>query len=367
MPKIFRQAMLWWFALGLAFLAWIFGAAWQPKQTTVSPQTTLPALSAKLDATSVSGISSGAYMAGQFQMAQAKIVTGAAIIAGGPYGCSESVFADAMPGPGTAFLNLGKAMNGCMLDRLGAWGVADPVKLTEKAKQRADKNEIDSLADVVSDRVYLFSGTADQTVVPSIVRRAAEFYAKVGLPPANIKFIDQLPAGHAFVTENAGNECAKSGAPYVVDCDYDQAGELLQHIYGKLEPRSDTPQGTFADFDQRPFHSGQLPDGLADNGAIYVPETCRREADCRIHIAFHGCSQNREAVGDAFIKESGFSRWADTNKLIIVFPQVETTVSNPQGCWDWWGYTGNDYLTRDAPQIKAVRAMVDALHEAPQS
>ena len=105
-----------------------------------APQTSsaeLPALGAKIGETSVSGISSGAYMAGQFQMAHAKIVKGAAIIAGGPYGCSESVFADAMPGPGTAFLNLSKAMNGCMLNLLGVWGTADPVDLAAKAKRRA--------------------------------------------------------------------------------------------------------------------------------------------------------------------------------------------------------------------------------------
>ncbi len=47
----------------------------------------LPALEAKSDATSVSGISSGAYMAGQFQMAHSREVVGAGIIAGGPYGC----------------------------------------------------------------------------------------------------------------------------------------------------------------------------------------------------------------------------------------------------------------------------------------
>ncbi len=44
----------------------------------------LPALGAKMDETTVSGISSGAYMAGQFQMAHANLVTGAAIIAGVP-------------------------------------------------------------------------------------------------------------------------------------------------------------------------------------------------------------------------------------------------------------------------------------------
>jgi poly(3-hydroxybutyrate) depolymerase len=370
MPQFLRQAILWWWAIGLA-AAWLLLGSSCQKQATApqqqQQQTSLPALGAELNATSVSGISSGAYMAGQFQMAHAKLVTGAAIIAGGPYGCSESVFADSMPGPGTAFLNLSKAVNGCMLDLLGIWGVADPAALADKAKARAEKGEIDPLADIVKDRVYLFSGTSDRTVVPSIVTHAAEFYAKLGLPEANIKFVHTLPAGHAFVTDSEGGACERSGEPYVVDCDYDQAGELLQHIYGSLNPHSIALQGSFTQFDQRPYHSGQMPDGMADNGVVYVPKPCAENSGCRIHVAFHGCAQNREAVGDAFIKESGFARWADTNKLIILFPQVATTVSNPQGCWDWWGYTGHDYLTRKAPQIKAVRAMIQALHQRPQS
>ncbi len=61
---------------------------------------TLPALHANIAETSVSGISAGAYMAGQFEIAHSEIVSGAAIIAGGPYGCAESVYADMMIGPG---------------------------------------------------------------------------------------------------------------------------------------------------------------------------------------------------------------------------------------------------------------------------
>lgn len=367
MPQIFRQMLAWWWAIALAMLVLMFGG--NLRQTAVSPIAveSLPGLRAQIDATSVSGISSGAYMAGQFQMAHAKLVTGAAIIAGGPYGCSESVFADSMPGPGTEFLNLSKAMNGCMLDNLGVWGVADPDTLADKAKARAAKGEIDPIADVVKDRVYLFSGTSDHTVVPSIVKHAAAFYSKLGVPDSNIKFVDTLPAGHAFVTEAEGESCERSGEPYVVHCDYDQAGELLKQIYGALNPHSTALSGNFTEFDQRPFHTGQLPDGMADSGIIYVPQACRSEGACRVHIAFHGCAQNREKVGDAFIKESGFARWADTNKLIILFPQVATTMSNPQGCWDWWGYTGHDYLTREAPQIKSVRGMLEALKQAPAS
>ena len=34
---------------------------------------------------------------------------------------------------------------------------------------------------------------------------------------------------------------------------------------------------------------------------------------------------------------------------------------NPQGCWDWWGYTGNDYATQDAEQIQAVKQIAQSL------
>lgn len=329
-----------------------------------APQTTLgelPSLGAVIDQTSVSGISSGAYMAGQFEMAQAPIVIGAGIIAGGPYGCSESVFAGALPGPGAAWLNLSKAVNGCMLDMLGLWGVANPVDLAGKAARRAERGDIGSLGDIVSDKVYLFSGKEDRTVVPSIVKAAADFYRDLGLPAANIKVVSNLPAGHAFVTDDAGGACERSEKPYVVDCDYDQAGDLLQHIYGPLNARAAQATGNFIVYDQKPFKPNTVLDGLAETGVVYVPDACARETACRIHVAFHGCAQNIDTVDDTFIKGSGFARWADTNRLIVLFPQVATTPLNPQGCWDWWGYTGSDYLTKTAPQIVAVRGMLDVL------
>lgn len=321
----------------------------------------LPALGADIEATSVSGISSGAYMAGQFQMAHAKRVVGAAIIAGGPYGCSESIFANTIPGTGTAILNLSKAVNGCMLDLLGSWGVADPAELAKKAEARAAKGEIDPIADVVHDRIYLFSGTSDRTVAPSIVAHAAEFYALLGVPESNIKLVSTLPAGHAFVTDTEGGSCESSGEPFIVNCNYDQAGELLKHIYGDLKPRTNSLTGNFIDFDQRSYESPDGSGNLAATGVAYIPKACRDSPGCRVHIAFHGCAQNRETVGDAFIKQSGFARWADNNRLIILFPQVEASPINPQACWDWWGYTGPKYLTRDAPQIAAVNRMLDAL------
>ena len=94
---------------------------------------------------------------------------------------------------------------------------------------------------------------------------------------------------------------------------------------------------------------------------MYVPRACRPGAGCRVHIVFHGCNQQRAKAGDAFIKDTGFANWADANRLIVLFPQVTTGTLNPQACWDWWGYTGREYLTRKGPQVVAVRRMLDRL------
>lgn len=321
----------------------------------------LPALSAALDETSVSGLSAGAYMAGQFEIAHSRDVVGAGIVAGGPYGCSESLFADVIPGPGTALLNLTKAINGCMLNALQAFGVPNPKQLADRAGRLAEAGRIDPVANVKGDRVYLFTGQDDHTVVPAIVEAARRFYEAIGVPEAQIKLVSNPTAGHGFVTDDKGRACDYSGKPYIVDCDYDQAGAILAQIYGPLAPRSAEPAGEFLLFDQRPFTHELSNHGLSDNGIAYVPPACREARGCRVHIAFHGCGQNRTFVGDAFARDTGFARWADANRLVILFPQTATTPLNPQGCWDWWGYTGPGYLTRNAPQIIAVRRMLEHL------
>lgn len=321
----------------------------------------LPALSADISGTSVSGISSGAYMAGQFQIAHSKIVAGAAIIAGGPYGCAESAFADVMSGPGVAFLNLSKAINGCMLNALAILGVPDPDELAAKTRKLADDGRIDPIESLRDDRVYLFSGGNDRTVVPAIVAAAHTFYQRLGIADANLTYVSKLPAGHAFVTDDQGLACEATERPFVVDCDYDQAGEVLKRIYGSLAPRVATPAGKFLEFDQAPFFAGITGHGMERRGMVYIPPACAAKTTCRVHIAFHGCAQNRAAAGDAFVRESGYANWADSNALIVLYPEAAASPVNPQGCWDWWGYTGRDYLTRDAPQIEIVFRMLEQL------
>lgn len=156
-------------------------------------------------------------------------------------------------GPRYRVLNLTKAVNGCMLDNLGAWGVADPSKLAaDKAKSRAAKGEIDPISDVTGDKVYLFPARPTAQSSQRSSKRPQDFM-RLGVPAANVKFVSQMPAGHAFVTESEGAACEKTGEPYVVDCDYDQAGELLKHIYGPLTPGNAAPAGTFMSSISAPF------------------------------------------------------------------------------------------------------------------
>jgi len=317
----------------------------------------LPQLGTALSASSVSGLSSGAYMAGQIELAHAKDIVGAGIVAGGPFACAETSASRAFPfWPTAVGQNAMQALYSCMKTTMGA---PDPEDLVARAKELADDGAIDPLSSLATHNVYLFSGNDDQTVTRPVVEAAKRFYEEAGVPPANVTLIES-PGGHAFITEQGGAACGLTEAPFVSDCDYDQAKAILAWIYGPLEPSSAEPQGEFLVFDQAAF--SDPGDGFADEGVVYVPPACKTEPGCRVHVALHGCNQSREEVGDAFVHGAGFAEIADANRLVILFPQAKAIAGiNPEGCWDWWGYTGLDYLGKDAAQIKAIWTMVEHL------
>ena len=324
----------------------------------------LPKLGTSMNGTSVSGLSSGAYMAGQFHIAHSKSVVGAGIVAGGPFGCAAGDIDMRWPlfWPAQVTQNLTVALGACMRDTLARFGFPDVAALVDKARALARAGEIDPLDGLAGDRVYLFSGGGDRVVARSIVEAAGRFYARAGVAKTQIATATHDRAGHAFLTEDDGTACGSSETPFVSDCDLDQAGAILEAVYGHLAPPARLPGGGFSAFSQAPFAAAET-DGFADEGMVYVPADCRVNEGCSVHIAFHGCRQSRDEVGDAFVKSSGFARWTDTNRLVVLFPQVRRTAVNPKGCWDWWGYTGLDYLTKEGAQISAVWRMLERLAE----
>lgn len=342
-----------------ALLILLATAAWLEPARSLAIEG-LPSLGANIKQSSVSGLSSGAFMAVQLEVAHATDIMGAGVVAGGPFACAESAAAQAFPfWPTAVAQNAAQALYRCMKTE---WGEPDPEASVKRAKELAASGDIDPLSDLKDDNVYLFSGNQDETVERPVVEAARRFFEQIGVPSGSIALIEK-EGGHAFLTEEGGAACGVSAAPYVSDCDYNQAKAILSWIYGPLTPIIPGLSGRFIVFDQGDF-SGPS-DGFADEGMVYVPKPCAEEPGCRIHIVLHGCEQSREEIGDTFIQASGFADVADENRLIVLFPQVEASTLNPHGCWDWWGYTGLDYLGKDAPQIRAIWAMVERLSAKP--
>lgn len=307
---------------------------------------TLPSFNVDLGGTSVSGLSSGAFMAVQLQVAYSASIVGAGVVAGGPYYCAAGDMA-------FAAICMGQV----------PFMAPNPSLMVSAAKGFAAKNRIDKLSNLPGRRVYVFSGTQDTVVYPQAVEATVGFFKQVGLFEPNLKFVNDVPAGHAVVEPGYGNECGVNGSPYISHCDnYDQPGELLRHIYGTLNDKAGAPTGRLVAFNQRSFAPAST--GMADTAYVYVPKACDEGQACRVHVAIHGCVQSVQAVGDAFIAHAGYNDWADTNKLLVLYPQVDKSEKgpfNPQGCWDWWGYTGADYAVKVSPQMGAIMKMVKAL------
>lgn len=311
----------------------------------------LSAYNVDVKQSSVSGLSAGAFMAVQFHVAFSSVVSGAGVVAGGPYYCAQ----------GKRFA-LWFYLRQCMQPFF--WLPApNAARLAAHAERFAKQGQVDALTHLGGDRVYLFSGGKDYLVTRPVVNSTRAFYRYVGVPDANIRYATNPAAGHAMLTMDYGNACFATVAPYMNDCDYDQAGAILQHIYGPLQtPAPPSRHGEVLAFSQAEFIRVPRTHSMSETGYVYVPMTCRRGERCRVHIVFHGCQQASEVIGDRFYRHTGYNDWAGTNHIIVLYPQaVALAGSNPNGCWDWWGYDSVDYYNKKGPQMAAVMAMVRRL------
>jgi len=71
------------------------------------------------------------------------------------------------------------------------------------------------------------------------------------------------------------------------------------------------------------------------------------------------------------VKNTGYNRWADTNNIIVLYPQAISTmtrdletkasVPNMNGCWDWIGWYGTDFDVKSGKQSAAMKRMIDRI------
>ncbi|MES2855282.1 MAG: PHB depolymerase family esterase [Bdellovibrionota bacterium] len=288
----------------------------------------------------VSGISSGAFFAVQLHLAHSEIIQGVASIAGGPWNCAQG--------------SVTTAQIECMMIP----NQIDVSRLVQQANTEAGKGSLAALDNISDDKVYLFGSPADGVVKKPAVDKLAEFYAAIA-PEADIKVEQSIESAHGFPTLDFGNKCSQQASPWMQNCAFDTAGELLTHLYTALNQRTNTVVSPITKFSQEPFRAGA---DLLSEGYIFIPKACSAGKKlCRLHIAFHGCLMNSDAVGDVFASKSGYNNWAETNDIVVLYPQADRSSKNPNGCWDWYGSNSADYANRRGLQIKAVKAMIDRL------
>ena len=329
----------------------------------------LPALNAFESGITVSGLSSGGFMAGQFHVAFSNSVSGVGIFSAGPYLCSRG--------------NFGTAVGKCTSS---AKSIDDRYieELLKASKKLEREEKIDRLENLQNDKVYIFHGDADPTVHVNAAYKTKQWYqlAKVAEERIMMKVLEN--AGHAFPTKEFGNSCeADTEPPWISKCGFDGALEMMTFLYDELQPQQDTLQGELIEFNQTEFFGEDL-NSMADKAYAYVPKKCRQER-CHIHVFFHGCQQGYSMVPQdrkndnpkfdnppyskiekTVINNVGLNHIADANNIIVLYPQLKKSTKpfNPRGCYDFWGYVRNGeltYATKGGEQLSTVYRMVERL------
>ena len=302
----------------------------------------LPALKIDKTQTTVSGLSAGGFMAVQLHVAySATFAKGAGVVAGGPFYCAEG--------------SIVNATGRCMASPAGI----PTSTLVNTTNTWAGQGLIDPVANLQASKVYLFSGSLDSTVKPGVMDALRTYYNSF-VPAANVVYKKDIAAEHAMVTDDYGNGCSTKAAPYISDCNFDLAGAMLQHLYGTLNARNNAtlPTGNYVEFNQSQFITNH---GMATTGWAYIPQACQAggSATCRLHVVLHGCKQNVSDVQQQYVRNTGYNRWADSNNIVMLYPQTSLAATN--SCFDWWGYDNANYAKKSGPQMAAIKAMVDQI------
>ncbi|KAM5343343.1 hypothetical protein ACJ41O_014309 [Fusarium nematophilum] len=307
-------------------------------------------LAASLDAynvdpsgVSVSGLSAGGFMAAQLGVAYSDTFkTGFGVFAGGPYDCARN-----------------QLYSTCMYNQNPS--ISKPVTNMNSWSG----SQIDPVANLRDRQIYMQVGSADTTVGPKPMNQLKAQLANFD-DASKVSFITTSGAAHVFPADfdsPGNNQCGLAASPFVSNCGYDGAGAVLKWMYGSLAPRQNGQlSGTVVSFAQTAVYGAA---GMDSTGYLYVPQACQSGSLCKLHVALHGCQQSYSQIGNKFIANTGYNKWADTNNIIILYPQAKTDpslhaiwgglyLSNPNACFDWVGWYGSNADQKGGVQMAAI-------------
>ena len=314
----------------------------------------LPKYNVDTSQATVSGLSAGGFMASQLGYAYSSYFKGVGIFAAGPYMCAGH-----------------NNYTACMYN--ASISSSQLTTMQNSINSFSSSGAIDNKSNVAGQKVYMFVGSSDTTVGPNPMNAARTQYTNNGVIAANLEFVQRASTAHVFPTDfdsTGNNACGSTASPYVSNCGYDGAKAVLTKFYGTLNARNNAPAaGNYIEFDQSAFAANP---GMAATGWVYVPANCAAGTQCKVHLALHGCQQSYGQVGDKFVRNTGYTRWADTNSIIVLFPQAKVdntsrqtaasgSLPNPNACFDWIGWYGGNFAQKAGTQAAAIKAMVDHL------
>jgi hypothetical protein len=59
-------------------------------------------------------------------------------------------------------------------------------------------------------------------------------------------------------------------------------------------------------------------------------------------------------LGTIYIIGIGINEWAETNNIVVIYPQTTSSTGDSSGCWDFWGYTNPNFAIKSGVQMNAV-------------
>lgn len=410
----------------------------------------------------ISGISSGGFMANQMSTIFSSQFSGVGTVAGGFYYCAEDylprvvkkdsktigtnnlflfeptskIFSDTLNpfvlingvNPGTWFV----PQKGNPIYQSVAVCMGNPKKAkipVAYLKTNLSKKLIDPLENLAKQKVFIYHGKVDSVLNVSMQKNLKKYYVTNGVKESNIEVMTGK-GSHNFPTgRQDGIACNTEKVPYIASCDFDLAGKMLSHLVDDKMIRTEMNKERLFVVDQTTNLSNlnkveadwvtPVP-SIAPYGYLYANEKClANPKSCHLHIALHGCKMsdsynesfqeqyqkqvsNYKIVGmrsskDSlflfpnfprmpfslpsiesntpnygllkFALDSGYAEYAEQNDLMILFPQTWITEDNfpynPKGCWDWFGWTGENYATNTGSEAKWLMDFVKSVYANP--
>src|SRR6185436_19198961 len=178
----------------------------------------LPQYNVDASQTTVSGLSSGGFMANQLGIAHSTLFKGVGIFAGGPYMCAGH-----------------NNYTACMYN--ATISAAQLSTMQNSLNAFSTNGTIDNKSNIAAQKIYMFVGTSDSTVGPNPMNALQTQYTNNGVPAGNLVHVQRASTAHVFPTDfdsTGNNACNTAASPYISNCGYDGAKAVLQHFYGTL-------------------------------------------------------------------------------------------------------------------------------------